>query len=144
MPAAFSAARSAAGNGLQILAGADQQDLDLAGLGQQPVEIRRRQRQRIGRLPAMDAGRQAQKRAAMRHVGEAEPAIAIGLDRRAAGEMRLADDDAFAGHRVSPLRAARQVATALPPLTGFSSSAVAACGRSLNRISSGAAMKIDE
>ena len=37
----------------------------------------------------------------------------------------------------------RQVATALL-FTGFSSSAAAACGRNLNRISSGAAMKIDE
>ncbi len=30
----------------------------------------------------------------MRHVGEAEAAIAIGIDRRAAGKMRLPDDDA--------------------------------------------------
>ena len=37
----------------------------------------------------------------------------------------------------------RQVATALP-FTGLSSSDVAACGRNRNRISSGAAMKIDE
>ena len=34
----------------------------------------------------------------MRHVGKAEAAIAIGIDRRAAGKMRLADDDPF-GHR---------------------------------------------
>ena len=30
----------------------------------------------------------------MRHAGEAEAAIAVGLDRRAAGIMRGADDDA--------------------------------------------------
>jgi hypothetical protein len=33
---------------------------------------------------------------------------------------------------------------ALPPLTGFSIAAVAVSGRSLNRMSNGAAMKIDE
>ena len=99
----------------------------------------RRQRQRIRRLPAIDAGRQAQQRAAMRHVGEAEAAIAIGLDRRTAGEMRRADDDAF-GH------SCRQVASALPRRPrGFSPSRRRRLpGRSWNRISSGAAMKIDE
>ena len=76
----------------------------------------------------------------MRHVGKAEAAIAVGLDRRAAGEMRLADDDAF-GHR----RVSRQVASGLAAV-GDRLLLVASrpAGRSLNRISSGAAMKIDE
>ena len=34
----------------------------------------------------------------MGHAGKAEAAIAVGVQRRAAGEMRLADDDSL-GHR---------------------------------------------
>ena len=47
-----------------------------------------------GRLPAVDAARQAEQRAAMRHAGEAEAAVAVGVDRRAAGKMGGADVDA--------------------------------------------------
>ena len=73
----------------------------------------------------------------MRHVGEAKTAIAIGLDRRTSGEMRLADDDAF-GHRLrSPAPCPATAGFSRPP-------SLALPGRSRNRISSGAAMKIDE
>ena len=118
MPAALQRGPQRRRQAAQILARADQQDLDLAGLGQHPVEIRRRQRSGISQLPAMDAGGQAQQRAAMRHVGKAEAAIAIGVDRRAAGKMRLADFDAFA-MTIPPACRRRS----LPWLSAFSSSA---------------------
>lgn len=53
------------------------------------------------------------------------------------------DWDDFRSTRLEIIRHWRQVVTALP-FTGFFSSSVAACGRNRNRISSGAAMKIDE
>src|SRR6185437_16894268 len=104
---------------------------DVAGLGEDPCEIIGDQRRRVLRLPAIDARRQAQQRAAMRHVGKAEAAIAIGFDRRATGEERLANDDA-AGHYLAGS------CCAAPPSTGL--------GVSLrwNRIRIGAAMKIEE
>ena len=75
----------------------------------------------------------------MRHVGKAEAAIAIGVDRRAAGKMRLADDDPL-GHRGRHVfdgcaAAGTRLAVAL---------GLGRAGRSLNRMSSGPATKIDE
>ncbi len=72
----------------QIGTAADQQDFHLPRLGKEFFEIAHRQRGRIGRFPAMDTRRQAQQRASMRHIGKAEAAIAIGLDRRRAWQMR--------------------------------------------------------
>lgn len=58
--------------------------------------------------------------------------------------LDLEPDSDFRSTRPETIRLSRrQVATALP-FTGFSSSVVEACGRKRNRISNGAAMKIDE
>src|SRR5690606_20576239 len=67
--------------------GADQQDLDLSRFGDHPREIAGHERDAIVRLPTVDARRQTQQRPAVRHVGKAEAAIAICVDRRAAGKM---------------------------------------------------------
>ena len=81
----------------------------------------------------MDAARQAEQRAAVRHGGEAEAAIAVALDRRAAGIMGGADDDAL-GHGDQALPAA----SAASPASG--SSVFGPPGLSLKKISTGAAM----
>jgi hypothetical protein len=86
----------------------------------------------------MDAGGQAQDRAAMRHVGETEAAVAIGVDRRAPRKVRFADDDAVA-HGPAQALAPAGLDTALP-----SSSLPNISGRSRNRISIGPAMNSDE
>ncbi len=84
---------TAFGSGFSVLAGSDQQNLDAGRFGQQFCKILSRQASRIGGLPAVNAGRQAEDRAAMRHLSKAKSAIAIGIDRRAAGKMRLAHND---------------------------------------------------
>ena len=58
--------------------------------------------------PGPDAVRQAQQRAAMRHAGEAEAAIAIGVDRRRSRQMRCV------GRRSPWLRACRRLSSRAP------------------------------
>src|SRR5690606_18903185 len=95
---------------------------------------------RIGGLPAVDAGRQAQDRTAMRHVGKAESTIAISVDRRAPGKMGVADDEAAV--HAAPAQAL--VGVAVASALGASASEPKVSGRSLNRISIGPATNTDE
>jgi len=50
----------------------------------------------LGYRPAMNASRQQQQRAAMRHAGKPEAAVPIGVNRRPVRKVRRAHHDAFA------------------------------------------------
>ncbi len=75
--------------------------LDIGGLIQNHLEMRDIERRFHRHIPAVNTRGKAQDRSAMRHVGEAEAAVAVGFDRRAAREMGFPDDDAAAGHHLA-------------------------------------------
>src|SRR5690606_12570194 len=64
-------------------------------------------RSHVGHLPAMHPRGQAEPRALVRHVGEAEAPIAIGVDADAMGEMAGGDD--LISHDVVPANAGTPV-----------------------------------
>src|SRR5690606_1183490 len=120
------------GKRTDVLARAHQQDFDLIGFGKNLLEIRHRECVRMARPPAVDARRQAKKRATMRHIREAEAPVAIGLDRRTARIMGLTYDDALCHF------AASGAVCSAASIASFET------GRRWTRIRIGAAMKIDE
>src|SRR6185312_13546941 len=65
-----------------IVAEADQQNIDLVGGVEYRLQILAGDLRRRAYVPGMHAGRQAEQRAAMTHVGKAEAAIAIAVDQR--------------------------------------------------------------
>jgi len=74
----------------------DQKDFDLRGFLENALQRLFGQRLRAG--PAINAARQAEKIAAMRHAREAEAAIPISIDPRPTGKMGIADDNALPAH----------------------------------------------
>ena len=83
----------------QVYAAADQKDVDPGCLLEDRRETIDRPFGRRHGVPAVDASRQAEQPARMRHAGETETAIAIGIDRRTARIVGGAQDDAGSCHQ---------------------------------------------
>src|SRR6202035_2285294 len=71
-----------------IGAGADNQRIDALGRGEYTGQRGLIDFLRFDDRPGPDRIRQAQQRAAMRHLGESKAALAVGLDRRRSRKMR--------------------------------------------------------
>src|SRR5690606_14226882 len=67
------------------LARAEEKNVDPILLGKHQLESLKLEVLRAGNMPGIDAARQAKKRAAMAHVGETEPAVAICINGRLIG-----------------------------------------------------------